>query len=525
MKFDATRRSFMPLKHFSRVLSQQGRVQLDADWNEQIDILTETLRILAADIIGPHGTPDGGFAVAPIGATAPVPGDLLIAPGHYYVDGILCQLDQPDVAVAGFNANNVQQVSVAGWTLDGVQFRVGQYVQLSNGAGTRITTTVTGIEYSTLTLTLDADVSGLQADPPVVLRRLTTYRTQPDLLSLPALANGQQQIYLDVWERLITCLEDDSIREVALNGPDTAARAKVIRQVKALPWAQGGCMTQAQLEARFQPPNLGLLRARARLNPANTDPCTIAPDARYTGPENQCYRVEVHVGSSDPATRAPSFKWSRENGSVVFPVVSLHTGEGVTTAVLADLGRDDRFGLAEGDIVEIQDDTLVLAGLPGPLLTVHAIDSSSLSVTLAGVISGGTGGDPTLHPLLRRWDQKAQPGEPLGSDNAIPIPNQGAPWLELEDGIEVQFTTSGTPFYRTGDYWLIPARVATGDVIWPTESVTDAQNVTTTNPVAMPPDGVRHHYAPLAVVTLDGRTSPEVVAQCGLTFTPLTTPP
>ena len=32
---DFTRDTFNPLKHFSRVLMQQGRVQLDADWNEQ----------------------------------------------------------------------------------------------------------------------------------------------------------------------------------------------------------------------------------------------------------------------------------------------------------------------------------------------------------------------------------------------------------------------------------------------------------------------------------------------------------
>src|SRR5262249_22108505 len=41
-------------------------------------------------------------------------------------------------------------------------------------------------------------------------------------------------VYLDVWERNITWIEDDSIREKALNGPDTCARSKVVWQVKAL---------------------------------------------------------------------------------------------------------------------------------------------------------------------------------------------------------------------------------------------------------------------------------------------------
>jgi hypothetical protein len=38
-----------------------------------------------------------------------------------------------------------------------------------------------------------------------------------------------------VWERHVTWIEDDSIREPALGGPDTCTRAKVTWQVKALP--------------------------------------------------------------------------------------------------------------------------------------------------------------------------------------------------------------------------------------------------------------------------------------------------
>ena len=39
MKADLTRDTFHPLKHYARVLTQQGRVQLDADMNEQAAIL------------------------------------------------------------------------------------------------------------------------------------------------------------------------------------------------------------------------------------------------------------------------------------------------------------------------------------------------------------------------------------------------------------------------------------------------------------------------------------------------------
>ena len=43
-------------------------------------------------------------------------------------------------------------------------------------------------------------------------------------------------VYLDVWERHVTSLQEKGIREVALgiNEPDTAARAQVVWQVKIM---------------------------------------------------------------------------------------------------------------------------------------------------------------------------------------------------------------------------------------------------------------------------------------------------
>jgi hypothetical protein len=46
--------------------------------------------------------------------------------------------------------------------------------------------------------------------------------------------------------------------------------------------------------------------------------------------------------------------------------------------------------------------------------------------------------------------------------------------------------------YRTGDYWLIPARVATGDIEWPVE----IDNVGNIVLITQPPLGIRHHNAP-----------------------------
>ena len=60
---------------------------------------------------------------------------------------------------------------------------------------------------------------------------------------------------------------------------------------------------------------------------------------------------------------------------------------------------------------------------------------------------------------------------------------------------KIEFADLHEPNYRSGDYWLIPARVATGDVIWPIEVAEDAQQNPDQRPVARRPDGVLHHFA------------------------------
>ena len=71
----------------------------------------------------------------------------------------------------------------------------------------------------------------------------------------------------------------------------------------------------------------------------------------YRGLQNQLYRVEIHAGGE---AGGATFKWSRENGSVIFPILSI-SGKAVTLGHLGDGGRS---GLDVGDWVEIVDDDL-----------------------------------------------------------------------------------------------------------------------------------------------------------------------
>ena len=62
--------------------------------------------------------------------------------------------------------------------------------------------------------------------------------------------------------------------------------------------------------------------------------------------------------------------------------------------------------------------------------------------------------------------------------------------------------------YRTGDFWTVPARTATGDVEWPTDAAR--------RPLLQSPMGIQVHYAPLAWV-LGEATVPDL----RMTFAPL----
>ena len=134
---------------------------------------------------------------------------------------------------------------------------------------------------------------------------------------------------------------------------------------------------------------------------------------------------------------------------------------------------------------------------------------------LTGAAADETGSTPDLHPILRRWDHDAS-SSALSREGALLV-REGVTaddgWIELEAGVEVQFLASApgeaAHTYRTGDYWLVPARTATRDVIWPKE-VVDGERI------ARPrlPDGAPHYVAPLAVASSSPDGSWTVETDC-----------
>src|SRR5271170_5012311 len=86
MPSDRSRSSHDIRYNYSGVVTQQGRVVLDRDFNALQQIVNSEIEADALDIIGPCGTPDNGFAVslAASGQTSPPlwsPPDPLSPPG------------------------------------------------------------------------------------------------------------------------------------------------------------------------------------------------------------------------------------------------------------------------------------------------------------------------------------------------------------------------------------------------------------------------------------------------------------
>lgn len=137
---------------------------------------------------------------------------------------------------------------------------------------------------------------------------------------------------------------------------------------------------------------------------------------------------------------------------------------------------------------------------PGRLAIVETVDPIDSAAELTPAVGSLTqcDEDAEAHPILRRWDHvhydDADAAE--GPDGALRVKEDA--WITIEDRINVWFGASpgNAHTYRVGDYWLIPAPTATGDIEWPLDE--------NDHPRLMGPHGVEHHYAALAIIRADG---------------------
>ncbi len=314
-------------------------------------------------------------------------------------------------------------------------------------------------------------VDGLAALAPEAF----AYSDQDQIDPLPT--TGRALVYLDVWEEHVHPAEDPDIIDPALAPVETAARTRVGYRVRVAPTNATTC--QAAWNG-FDPASVstGTLTVQ-RVGPAQPlDPCDPPGDAQGLLPEGML-RVEVLDQGSAAGAR---FAWSYENGSAAVPIVAI-AGDTVTLQPSASV----KFG---DDLVEIS----WLARRAdrrnaGGLYTINDVKSLATGdvLTLDRPVTAPAGAQGLA---ARRWD-----GQVIGATG-----NRNASRDGNDLGIRFR---AGPGTYRPGDWWGVRVRQANG-----VEPLT-----------AVPPDGTRHHFAPLALVDLDAGA---VLADCRPTFRPLT---
>jgi len=251
VSFDTSRFTFDPFKNYSGVVMEQGRVQLDSDWNDWLAELTRRIQAGTLDILGraayPPTTPSA-FLISFIG------GKLTIGPGRMYVDGLL--------------AENHGDPAAGTWD------------------------------------PALAELSGSPQPPPATEIGAIDFSSQPWLPGVTLPGQGTWFAYLDVWTREVTYLEDSNLIDPAI-GIDTTGRLQTIWQVKLVSVNAG--VTCATAGNPWPADSTGVLTTAPIAN-TPSGPCCLTDNTGYTGKENQNYSVEIHTkGPNGTAT----FKWSR----------------------------------------------------------------------------------------------------------------------------------------------------------------------------------------------------------------------
>lgn len=605
MSGDYSRVRFDPLADYSGVQMQQGRVQLDSDWNEWAAILDRRRRAESVDTFGIHpkpgisgvavvspqtpdafkievaavgnglsgeyfdnkdfsdrkliradatidfdwgtGSPDGSigtdtFSVRWTGwVEAPSDGDYVF---HTYSDdGVRLWVDNKlliddwtdhaakedssesitlqagrkyDIRLEYYENTGLATIKLS-WTPPGQSKQVipqeHLYPYFAIGRGRMYVDGLLAENHGFGATEFEAVLAELHG------KESLPYDRQPYLPIMPALAAGNNHLaYLEVWQRELTHHQCPELVENAV-GVDTTTRNQTVWQVRMLgDVGDANCSTPEDQFPDWKAliaPSGGRMSIRTKKPQSEPDPCTLPPGGGYRGLENQLYRIEIH---DNGAQNAATFKWSRDNASVVGDVVEVVSNSASGTELkLASLGRDDVLRFKTGDWVEILDDWRELGGIDGDPkqrrgeIRKITVDDTTQTITFNpglpdDLIPSGTGDDTLTqrHTRVKRWDQKgtvrivddsdAKVGDYNIDDHGglIELPAAGT-WIELERGIQVAFDldAAGGDFH-CGDYWVSAARTADASV----EEF-----------AAAPPRGIHRHYARLSIVTLpDGAT-------------------
>jgi hypothetical protein len=543
MSLDLSRLTFNPWNDYADVVSEQGRPQTDADWNEWVAELSRRQRAGTLDILGhavyPATTPNA-FKIAVVNS------DLRVGLGRMYVDGILVENHGPldkntpwDPALAELS-NTPQPQPSTPQPLDGknsILFTKQPYdpgAAVPTSAGEYVAfldvwqRPITYIEHTSLIdVAIGVDTSG---------RIQTAWRVTLQPVPTANAINGK--VFKGSFLPGEAVLQQTSNASATLIGGVPSAGPMVVGAVTGSPDSTGSNInwvgqtsgaeftpTAAPASVVWRCDTLGDAlpaaassgRLSTQLYPSTpSGPCCLTTGSGYTGPENQFYRVEIHTPGGASGANA-TIKWSRENASVqtkVTAIAQAKNSQGTTTNSLTvqSLGRDQVLGFSAGDWIEITDATHDDNCQPGELYKIDSVDVPTISIILTTPLSANfsaTTLTQNAYTRIIRWDQSGQvykisggtqepywnldgpsssnPSVPNGC-GGIPVPSDGSE-IVLENGVAISFGLAiNNGSFQAMDYWNFTARTANGSI----ETLKDSA-----------PRGIAHHYAALSLVTVE----------------------
>ncbi len=486
---DRSRTSDDRRNHYKAVVAQQGRVIVDRDVNALETILSERADADVLDIVGPAGTPDDGFKISvptqspPASSLSPAgtPSfDFQVGPGTMYVGGQRVEFP----AVVDDTAQTYSYFLQPDW--------------------------------------LDPDDPVPAGSPPSIAGE-----------SPPT---GIEVTWLDVFEQEVQATEDPDLKEVALGGPDTTARVRLMRRVRRTPVHEEDCAA-AWLEAtgtwstgfglEFDPDTMRLvpevrLQVSFQQDPATGDLCDPVARGGYLYSENQLIRIQISAAAGADGSPA-RFLWGYDNASFLYRVSSVTNGG--TQLQLADSPPDAFHWPKSGQVVQILRTAVVLGTAPDandPAATIvrcvaqAAGEIRTLSQSYGAATQGGTANYLTFadplpteyledpNPLFVRIWQSEQ------DYNAIGVALQDAA-SATTNGVVVTLTTPTAAPMTVGAFWMIALRPGTPQAVYPERFLNAPQ----------PPDGPTRWACPLA--TIDWTTHPPTVTDCRSPFDNLVT--
>lgn len=352
----------------------------------------------------------------------------------------------------------------------------------------------------------------------MTLDKAVTLAAQPDWLDQPALKapTGNSVVGLLVTEQFISAVEDQALLEVALGGPDTAARSRLMQHFVQLPTAASVCdaaetglvSSLAGMGLILHPKTLALdfdasLQVSFFPPTTPTDPCCPPAQGGYLGADNQLVAVTVTGISGGQGT----LLWGWNNASFLYraSVVSPQVLQ------LNPAPVDAAHSPQPGQVIEILQTTAVLGN---PADDNYVAAQQGLVVTLgAGTIYDSTTQQLTLPPgttlpsdahslFVRLWQAE------------VPFTSGVSTQLDSVSGLAVTVKIKALPTapLLARPFWAFAVRPNTPQMVYPERYYDAPQH----------PDGPRQWLCDLAIVGSQPGAGLQLVADCRLHFLPLT---